>query len=64
MSRRKSFRKFIGSVGTVGSVSAGEFHLGFRDAYEHYKYIWDTLRWRKGGAWNLWRRMGALVLGA
>lgn len=55
MSARKTFRQFLNDTG--GGVSAGDFELGARDAFGHYKYIWDVLRFRQGGVWNLWKRM-------
>ena len=57
MSARKTFRQFLNTTGSGGSISAGEFYLGARDAFEHYKYIWDTLRFRRGGLYNLWKKI-------
>lgn len=57
MSWKKSFRQFIETTGDVGNVGSERFNLGARDAYELYSYIWDTLRFRKGGIWSLWRQM-------
>lgn len=56
MSRKMSFREFLGQP-HGGNVSCEGFALGAADGYELYSYLWDTLRFRQGGLWNLWKTM-------
>lgn len=55
MAAKMSFRQFLNNIGP--GIGTGDFQLGARDAFEMYSYIWDTLRFRQGGLWNLWKKM-------
>ena len=57
MKVRKTFGRFLESSNSGGSVTVNEFRLGARDAFEHYKYISDTVKYREGGVWNFWKKM-------
>ena len=62
MPAKMTFRRFLAASRNGGGVDSGGYYLRARDAFAMYTYIYDVVRFRKGGVWSLWKAMPTLTL--